>query len=447
LVEEYKDIFTDRPGTTMLEQHKICLTTDEPIKLRPYPLPYAMREIVNKEIKQMLEDGIIERTDSPYASPIVMVRKADGSFRLCIDYRKLNKITIFDGEPMPSMVDIFNSLVQDNYFSKFDLSKGFWQIPIRAEDKPKTAFVTPDGIYQFRKMPFGAINSTATFNRLMRKAYGNIANIDSFVDDVLAHTQEWEYHITVLRKFFEATRKAGLTIRPKKSKIGCKTLEFLGHTIGKGKLTPQQEKIGKILDSKVPETKKEVRSFLGLIGYYRNFIPNFSLIAAPLTDLTKKFLPAKVKWTENEQKAFVKLKDLVTQEPILRIPDFNKTFFLQTDASDQGVGGVLLQEWNGIKCPVAFFSKKFLEQHKRYAIIEKECLAIIWSIQRFEIYLYGREFILETDHSALTFIDQVKVKNNRVMRWALFLQNYRFQVQSIKGKDNVIADYLSRTCT
>ena len=211
-------------------------------------------------------------------------------------------------------------------------------------------------------------------------------------------------------------------------------------------ITPQEDKVKKILDSSPPQTKKQVRSFIGLIGYYTSFIPNFPMIAAPISDLTKKSCTNSVKWTDQCQQAFDRLKQLITQEPILKIPDFNKTFYLQTDASDQGVGGVLLQEHDGIKCPVAFFSRKFLPQHKKYAIVEQECLAIIWSIQKFEIYLYGREFILETDHYALSFIDQTKIKNNRVMRWALFLQNYRFQVLAIKGSDNVIADYLSRSC-
>ena len=445
LVETYQQIFTDTPGTTNLEEHHIQLTTDEPVKQRPYPLPFSMREIVKEEIQRMLEDGIIERTDSPYSAPIVMVKKPDGTYRLCIDYRKLNRVTIFDGEPMPAAIDIFSSLVEDKYFSKFDLSKGFWQIPIKEEDKLKTAFVTQDGAYQFKKMPFGAINSTATFNRLMRKCLGQVKDVHSFVDDVLVHSKTWEEHLDTLQQVFEAIKDAGLTIRPKKSQVGCLSLQFLGHNVGKGVLSPQEEKVQNILGARPPTTKKQVRSFLGSIGYYRNFIPNFSLIAAPLTDLTKKYNSNSVKWGKNEDQAFTKLKKLITQEPILQIPDFQKTFYLQTDASDMGVGGVLLQEWNDIKCPIAFFSRKFLERQTRYSIIEKECLAIIWSIQKFEIYLFGRQFVLETDHQALTFIDQVKIKNNRVMRWALILQNYRFQVLAIKGSDNVIADYLSRS--
>jgi hypothetical protein len=445
LVSQYKHIFSDKPGTTYLEEHRIELTTDESIQQKPYPLPYAMREEVRKEIDQMLEDGIIEHSDSPYAFPIVVVKKSDGSNRVCGDLRKLNQVTVFDGEPMPSTDDIFNSLRGDSIFSKFDLSKGFYQIPIKESDKPKTSFVTPDGKYQFCKMPFGAINSTATFNRLMRKCFGRVDKVHSFVDDVLVHDSDWDDHIQRLAQVFRILSEAGLTVKPTKCYIGYAKIEFLGHEIGKGSISPQVSKVQKVIDALPPTTKKEVRSFLGLIGYYRRFIPNFSMIASPITDLTKKGCPNKVIWSGELQKAFDKLKSLIIQEPILRMPDFSKIFYVQTDASDVGAGGVLLQIFNEVKCPIAFFSKKFSPVQRNYSVTEKECLAIIWTIQKFEIFLYGREFILETDHQALTFIDQVKSTNSRIMRWALFLQNYRFQVLAIKGSDNVIADYLSRS--
>lgn len=444
LIAEYKDIFTDVPGTTWMEEHKMDLTTEDCVKQKPYPVPYSMREVVNKEIEYMLEQGIIEHTDSPYASPIVMVKKKDDTYRLCTDFRRLNRVTIFDGEPMPSMTDIFSKLTKDKYFSKFDLSKGFWQIPIREEDKAKTAFVTMDGKYQYRKMAFGLVNATATFNRLMRKVLLQVDKVDSFVDDVLIHTETWEEHITVLRNTLEALKKAGLTVRPTKCCIGHTDLEFLGHSIQQGKIAPQVDKVKAILDSAAPETKTKVRKFLGLIGFYRKFIANFATIAIPLTDLTRKGLPNNVIWTTAQQRAFDHLKALLLQEPILRMPDFNKMFFLQTDASDGGAGSVLLQEFDGVKCPIAYFSKKFSPQELKYSTVEKEGLSIIWSIKKFEIYLYGREFVLETDHKALTFIDQVKATNARIMRWSLFLQNYRFRIVSIKGTDNVIADYLSR---
>ena len=445
LVHEFKDVFTDQPGSTCLAEHKIELTTDDPLRQKPYPLPFATRELVKEEIKKMLEADIIERSDSPYASPVVLVKKPDGSIRFCVDYRNLNRITIFDGEPMPNAEDIFVKLQADVYFSKFDLSKGFWQIPLRLEDRPKTAFVTPDGLYQFKKMPFGLVNATASFNRMMRRAFCHESNADSFVDDLLAHTQTWRIHMDVLRSILEILRRAHLTVRPTKCCLGFKKLDYVGHTIGGGMIQPQCDKVEKILSAPCPKTKKEVRSFLGLVGYYREYIPHFSTIAVPLTNLTKKGLPNMVCFGPEEFKAFETLKKMVTQEPILRMPDFSKTFYLQTDASEHGAGAVLMQEFDdGMKHPIAYYSKKFSVHECVYSTIEKECLAVVWGIRRFQLYLYGVEFVLETDNEPLSFIDRVKMSNARIMRWSLFLQSYRFRIHAIKGTTNVIADYLSR---
>lgn len=445
LVHDYQDIFTDRPGTTDLEEHRIELTTEEPIRQKPYPVPYAMRETLREEVRKMLEADIIEHTNSPYASPVVLVKKPDGSNRFCIDFRKLNRITIFDGEPMPTVDDILVKLKNDVYFSKFDLSKGYWQIPLHEQDKVKTAFTTPDGNYQFKKMPFGLVNASATFNRMMRKALCHVPNSDSFVDDMLAHTGTWDTHMATLKTTFEMMRQAHLTVRPSKCFIGHKTLDFVGHKIGEGNIQPQSDKVKKILEASQPTTKREVRAFIGLAGYYRNFIPNFSSIAVPLTDLTKKGSPNSVNWETKHQEAFDKLKSLITQEPILKMPDFSKTFYVQTDASDYGAGAALLQEHDEKKHPVAFFSKKFSTAERAYSTVEKECLALVWAVRKFHVYLYGVEFVLETDHEPLTFIDRAKMTNSRIMRWSLMLQSYRFRLNAIKGSDNVIADYLSRS--
>ena len=444
LIFEFQDIFTEQPKTSTIEEHKIELTSQEPIRQKPYPLPYSMREIVQEEIKAMLEAGVIERTDSPYASPIVLVRKKDGTNRFCIDFRRLNKITVFDGEPMPSVADIFVKLQNDIYFSKLDLSKGYWQIPMREEDKAKTAFVTPEGNFQFKKMPFGLVNATATFNRMMRKLLCPVANCDSFVDDILTHTKSWKSELETLRDTFTRLREAHLSLRPSKCYIGYKTLDFTGHKVGQGEIMPQQDKVDKIQNADRPKTKKEVRSFMGLVGYYRDFMPNFSTVAAPLTDLTKKNQPYIVAWTQVHQDAFDELKSMIVKEPVLKMPNFEKPFYLQTDASDCGAGAALLQETDGVKHPIAYFSKKFSPQEKNYSVIEKECLALIMGIRKFQLYLYGTEFIVETDHQPLAFIDHAKVTNSRIMRWALFLQNYKFRIHAIRGKDNVVADYLSR---
>ena len=444
LVYEFQDIFTDRPHATTLEEHCIDLTTEEPIRQKPYPLPYAMRDAVEEEIKTMLEYDVIERSNSPYGSPVVLVKKPDNSIRFCIDFRKLNRVTVFNREPMPSMEDIFSKLHDDVYMSKLDLSKGFWQIPMREEDKAKTAFVTPDGHFQFKKMPFGLVNATATFNRLMRKVLCHISGADSFVDDVLTHTPSWEAQIRTLRECFMTFRRVHLSVRPTKCYLGFKALDFIGHHIGEGSIHPQTQKVQQIVAATPPKTKREVRSFLGLVGYYRDFIPHFSSIATPLTDLTRKDRSNQVEWKPEHQKAFDQLRDAMNREPILKMPDFSKTFILQTDASENGAGAGLMQEHQGVNHPVAFCSRKFLPREKRYSVIERECLALVWAVQKFQKYLYGVEFILETDHQPLVFLDSAKFANSRIMRWSLFLQGYRFTLRAIKGKDNIVADYLSR---
>ena len=346
---------------------------------------------------------------------------------------------------VPLAEDIFSKLHNDRFLTTLDLSKGFWQIPMREKDKAKTAFVTPDGHFQFKRMPFGLVNATATFNRLMRKVLCQVPNTDSFVDDVLIHTQSWGAHLDTLRKTLETLREVQLAVRPTKCYLGYAKLNFLGHQVGGGSLYPQTDKISRILAAENPTTKREVRSFLGLVGYYRDFIPNFASIAVPLTELTRKDQSNEVKWGPVHQSAFDQLKAAVTKEPVLRMPDFTRTFILQTDASQNGAGAALLQEHDGTKHPVAYYSKKFSQRERSYSTIEKECLALIWGVRKFQIYLYGVEFVLETDHQPLVFLDSAKYTNGRIMRWSLFLQSYRFRIHAIKGTDNVVADYMSRS--
>lgn len=444
LLDEFQDIFTDVPGLTTLGEHSITLTTDDPIHSKPYPIPHAMQDVVEKELETMLSLGIIEPSTSAYASPIVIVKKPDGSNRVCVDFRKVNKVTIFDPEPMPQPEQIFAKLQKDRYFSTFDVTKGFWQIPMRASDKPYTAFVTHRGLHQFRVMPFGLVNAPATFNRLMRKLLLGNDSLDNYVDDVLAHTVNWQYHICALRDFFGRVREAHLTLRPSKCFVGFPSVPYLGHTIGNHKLETKAEMVNKILQAPRPVDKKQLRSFLGLVGYYRKFIPNFAALAVPLTDLTKKGTPNQLTWTEPQERAFQALRSHIACPPVLSLPDFGKEFILQTDACNDGVGGVLFQEEAGVKHPVAFASKKLLPRERNYSTIEKECLAIVWAVQKFQNFLYGKPFVLETDHQPLQYLGKAQFQNGRLMRWALALQPYRFTIKAIKGSENIGADFLSR---
>ncbi len=395
LLQQFPDVLTDMPGRTTISEHDIKLTTDEPVRLKPYPVPFALKDTVKDEISTMLKLGVIEPSESPYASPIVLVKKKDTSIRFCIDFRKLNHITVFDAEPIPNPEEIFASLSGDQYFSRLDLTKGYWQIPLSEESRQATAFITPRGLYQFRMMPFGLVNAPASFSRIMRRMLRGTENTDSFIDDILIHTPTWEEHLMALEELFFRLRAAGLTAKPSKCDIAFHSLDFLGHVVGKGKLKPQPDKLQKIQDAKRPETKKELRSFLGLAGYYRRFIPNFAAIAVPLTDLTKKKEPNQVRWGESQETSFNTLKEKLTTSPILQLPDCTQPFVLRTDASNTGLGAVLLQEKEDEgKFPVAYASRKLLTREKSYATIEKECLAVVWGIQKFEVYLYGREFTL-----------------------------------------------------
>ncbi|MCG7875094.1 MAG: RNase H-like domain-containing protein [Candidatus Thiodiazotropha endolucinida] len=444
LAYEFPDVFTDKPGLTNVLEHEIRTTTETPVRLKPYPLPFAMVDKVNEEVDKMLEMDVIEPSESAYSSPIVLVRKKDQTFRFCIDLRALNRITIFDAEPMPNIDDLFSKLAGYKYFSKIDLSKGYWQVPLSQLSKHKTAFQTPKGLFQFKVMAFGLVSAPATFSRLMRKLLNGMEGLDNFLDDILIFSKIWTVHLQVLSQLLSRLRSASLTARPSKCFFGFPKLECLGHMVSDGRLEPNPDKVIAIRDAPRPETKRQIKSFLGLIGFYRRFVPSFSHVAAALTDLTKKGQPNKIKWGDAQENAFRSLKQALISNPILKLPDFTATFILQTDASEAGLGAVLLQEENGFKLPISYASRKLKQSEKSYSVIEKECLAVVWAIQKFSRYLYGKEFILETDHQPLVHLNRKAVANARLMRWSLALQPYRFRIMAIRGRDNVGADYLSR---
>ena len=444
LLETHQDILTNLPGKTSLEKHTIKTTTEEPVRDKAYPLPYKQRDVIKNEVESMLKMGVIRKSKSPYAAPPVLVKKPDGSVRFCVNYKKLNSITVFDGEPMPCPEDIYIQMRGKPYRSKLDMTKGYWQISVSEESIQKTAFITPDGVFEFIKLPFGRRNSAASFNRLMRLVLGDIEGVGCFVDDVCMFTNTWDEHIKLLERVFARLRQAGLTLRPTKCMIGYSQVEFVGHVIGLDTVQPRPEKIKDVLEIEKPKSKRDIKSFLAMAGYYGRFIPKFSETTYPLTEMTKR--KKTFRWGQEEEVAFQTVKRCLSNEPILKVIDFDRVIYLQTDASDVGVGvgAALVQQYNKTFHPVKFISRKLKAAERNYSVIEKEGLAIVWAVQKLMIYLYGREFILLTDHRPLTFINLSKMHNSRVMRWSMFLQDWTFRVESIKGVDNVFADYLSR---
>ena len=444
LIDRYEDIFTDVPKKTHVIECDLQLTTNVPIRSKPYPVPHALRETIQKEVDDMLSLGIIEKSNSPYASPVVMVRKKDNTVRFCVDFRKLNRIVMFDPEPMPNPEDLFTKLSKGKYLSKLDMTKGYWQIAMSERSKDMTAFVTPDAQYRFLYLPFGLVVAPALFTRMMRKLFGQLENVVSYIDDLCVWTETWSEHLSVLEKVFQILREANLAAKPSKCSFGYRDIGFLGHHVGHGYLQADPELLDKIQRCERPTTKKEVRSYLGLTGFYRVYIPRYAEIAVPLTDLTRKGQSNKVKWEEAHERAFQTLKCLLVKPPILRLPDFSKMFVLRTDASDKGVAGILMQEFESMLHPIAYASRKLLPREQNYSVIEREALAIIWAIGKFDLYLFGRPFIIQTDHKPLTYIDQTKCLNKRIMRWAILLQEYKFKVEAVAGKANCGADFLSR---
>ena len=445
IYKEYDSILTSKPGgfsdNLFLE---IPLTSDIPIRKKAYDLPFSSKQVVEREIKTMLELGVIEKSKSAFSSPVVLVKKPDESCRFCIDFRSLNKIIVYDAEPIPDVDELFTRISDSKYFTRIDLAKGYWQIYVNPLDRHKTAFATHLGLFQWVRMPFGLVNAPAVFARMMRFLVLEENSAMNFFDDILVHSRTFKDHTKHIRGVLEKLKKYNLTARPSKISTGYKSLEFLGHVVGKGLLKPDDKKIQKILAIPTPTTKKQVRSLLGLLSFYRRYIPQFSDLTTPISDLTKNPKIRSISWTPVCEEALRKIKQIFSMSPVLRLPKLDQMFYVQTDASSKGVGSVLLQEDDGILHPVCYASRKLLERERNYSTIERECLAIVWGISKFSKFLWGNEFVLQTDHRPLTFLNSSRFKNSRIMRWSLSLQEYRFQLEPVPGSQNIFADLLSR---
>ena len=347
---------------------------------------------------------------------------------------------------MPRVDDLLDQVGQARFISTLDLTKGYWQVPMEKSARSKTAFRTPFGLYQFRRMPFGLQGAPSTFQRMMDSLLvGTQDYAAAYLDDLIVFSHSWQEHLSHLRRILQKLREAGLTVKQKKCQLAMSHCSYLGHVVGEGLVRPELSKVDAVKQFQVPTTKSAVRTFLGLTGYYRKFIPGYAELAAPLTDLTRKNAPSIVRWTERCDDAFNRLKECLCSEPILRCPDFSLPFVLQTDASGRAIGAVLSQVvGDGEEHPVAYYSRKLLPREEKYSTVEKECLAIILGIQTFRVYLLGRPFTIQTDHRSLEWLDRLKENNSRLTRWSLALQPYQYSVQYRTGQKNGNADALSR---
>ena len=445
VITQYREVFPDVPSKTNLIEHDVEVGDSAPIKQHPYRVSPMKKELLDKEVQYMLQNDIIEESQSNWSSPCILVPKHDGGFRFCTDFRKVNDKTKSDSFPIPRIADCIDQIGNAKFVSTFDMLKGYWQVPLTQRAREISAFVTPSGLYQYKVMPFGMKNAPATFQRMVNNLVRDIDGCEGYIDDVVIYSDNWSDHIHQIKRFFQIMREAKLTINLMKSEFGKATVKYLGHIVGQGQVRPLDAKIQTIAKFPIPTSRKELARFLGMAGYYRNFCLNFSEIAAPLTNLLSK--KVKFVWTDDCQLAFDKVKLLLQKSPVLKSPDYEKPFKLIIDSSDVGTGSVLVQEASdGLDHPVSYFSKKFLKYQKNYSVVEKETLGLVLALEHFDVYLGSTSFKIKvyTDHNPLTFLKTMKNKNQRLVRWSLALQEYNLEIQHIPGSENVVADALSR---
>ena len=441
----FSDVIKPEPGRTEVLQLSINTGSSEPVRSHPYRIPPRWQEEVKVQVDVLLKLGIIRPSTSPWASSVVTVKKKEGGVRICIDYRAVNQLTLPDPYLMPLIEEILDTLASAKFISKVDLNKGFHQIPIQEVDIPKTAFCTPWGKFEFTVMPFGLRNGPAVFQRLMdRLLHQDLAFSRVYIDDIVVFSSSWEEHCLHIEKVLGRLRVAGLTANVKKCQWGQTCCEFLGHVVGNGKVSPADLKVQAVKEFLLPQTKRQIRQFLGLTGYYRRFVPRYAEHTFNLTEATRKTAPDRAQFSDVMYIEFLYLKDVLCSLPSLTLPVPMDNFLLQTDASGVGLGAVLSVVREDVEWPVAYFSKKLQPRETRYSATELEGLAVVAAVVHFDAYLVTHPFVIETDHRALQFLNTANHSNGRIARWALRLQPYTFTIRYRPGTVNQNADALSR---
>lgn len=435
---------SDTFSCTDLIEHNIDVGDEKPLKQPWYQISPIVEKALYKELDSMLEQGVIERCESEWSNPVVMVKKED-KYRFCLDFRKVNMITKKDVYPIPLMSNILDKLKSAMYISKIDLSKAFHQIPLTKESKAITAFRVPGkGLFQFTRMPFGLTNAPATFQRLMDKLIGPELepHVFAYLDDIIIVTEDFQDHLVWLKLVLETLEKAGLVINPDKSEFCCSEVKYLGYLVNHKGLQVDPEKLGPIETFPAPKTVTQVRRFVGMASWYRRFIPDFSTKVEPINRLIAK--GTKFIWGPEQQTAFDLIKRMLLDAPILKCPDFTQRFYLQTDASNVGLGAVLSQ---GVKLDekiVAYASRTLNKAERNYCTTELECLAIVWAVEKFRGYLEGSPFTVITDHNSLLWLHKLRNPSGRLARWAMRLLSYDITVIHRKGNLHHVPDALSR---
>lgn len=440
----------DKLTSTDVTTHSIQIKTDQPpINQKMYRLPLIHKHIIEDQVSKMLSEDIIQVSKSPWNSPLIVVPKKPGSdgqkrWRVVVDFRKLNAVTVKDAYPLPRIEDILDQLGHSRYFSTLDLASGYHQVSVEPVDRPKTAFSTPKGHYEFKRMPFGLTGAPATFQRMMNHILTGISGFGCFVylDDIVVYGKNLKDHNDKLQEVFIKIREHGLKLQTEKCNFLSKEIIYLGHKCSVDGVLPDPSRIEAVQKFPRPSKVRDVQSFLGLLNYYRKFIQNFSKIASPINNLLKK--DTLFEWTEECESSFKELKGFLVNPPLLIYPDFDLPFNLTTDASKLAIGAVLSQSKVGLDKPIAYASRSLSKTEQNYSTTEKELLAIVWAVKNFRSYLLGHKFYVYTDHQPLRGECRIKDPSSRIIRLYQKLMDYDFCIEYKKGALNTNADALSR---
>lgn len=431
-------------GMTDEVRHHINTGSATPIRQRPRrTTPWKQAEI-DRQVDNLLLEGKVQESNSPWASPVVLVTKKDGSQRLCVDYRLLNSVTVKDAFPLPRIDDSLDCLSGAKWFSTLDMASGYWQVAMDPTTKEKAAFVTNSGLFEWNCMPFGLTNSPGTFERLITLVLKGLQFkiCLCYLDDVIVFAETFQEHLQRLERVLIQFASAGLKLKPRKCHLFQQKISYLGHIVTEQGVSTDPTKIERVINWPTPESSTEMKSFLGLASYYRRFVPGFAGVARPLYQLTE---PNKgFEWTDDCQHAFDRLKDLLTSSPVLAYPKQGGLFILDTDASSHGIGAVLSQIQGGVEKPLAYSSRSLSKSERNYCTTRRELLAIVEFTKQHRHYLEGSKFLIRTDHAPLRSILSVKDPEGQLARWVSFLSTLNFEIDYREGKRHSNADALSR---
>ena len=447
LLLEFKQIFSKTPGLIDCYEHHIETIQNSFYFNKSYPVPFAFRDAVEKQLSIMLEWNVIERATSLYINPLVVVVKKDKSVRLCLDARTLNQILVPEHESPIVPEELLQQFQNVQYLSTIDMVSSYWQIPLSVSSRKFTAFKYNEKVYQFKVLPFGLSTSVASFTRCMEMVLGPEVKdfAVNYVDDILVTSKTFDNHLLHLRKVFQQLAQAGMTINLNKSALCRDSVPFLGHVLTPSGITPNPKKLELIRDWPAPRNQKQLKGFLGLCSYYRRFSQLYAGVTERLRHLLKK--ESRWCWNIESEQVFQQIKELFIETVHLSYPDYTRTFFVQCDASNYyGLGGQVFQEdEEGNKLVISMASRLLQSSEINYTTSEKELLAIVWSLEKFRLFITGaKDLIIVTDHKALTFLLQCRLLSGRLARWTLWLQQFSFTIKHCSGKENIAADILSR---